>query len=158
MKDRFQMRGKLHYVLRDKYGNIKKEETLNNTVTNYMDKHVADQLSEQDEAAIGFMAVGSGTGAGPGSTNLVNFVAIIPLSGNTPTQQTGNDDNDVLYSAFFSGGVATNDSISEAGVFQVSGTNPGSTLCLYNDGLSVNKGADDTLKIDWTLTLGSSLV
>jgi len=155
VKNKIPIKGKLHYVLKDKDGNIKQEDTIYNTITNFMDAHVADQMSDQGDAQIGFMAIGSGTGQGASDTDLSNFVSILALSGAGPIQGSGGDDNDVVYSGYWAAGAGTNDSLSEAGIFQASGTTR-DTMCTYNDGLSVNKGASDTLKIDWTVTFGDS--
>lgn len=149
------MKGKIEYTLRDESGKVKDHGIIENTITNFMDAHVADQMSDQGEAQIGFMALGSGTGQTASSTDLANFIDINALSGTGPIQGTGGDDNDVIYSGYWGAGDATNDSITEAGIFQASGTSR-TTLCTYNDGLSINKGASDTLKIDWTVTFGAS--
>jgi len=153
MEEKLGIKGKIEYELRDLDGNIKDSGTVYNTITNLFDVHVADQLSDQGEAAIGFMSIGSGTGQGASSTDLANHISTLALSGTI--QGTGGDDNDVVYSGFWGAGVGTNTDITEAGIFQASGTSR-TTLMTYNDGLSVNKGADDTLKIDWTVTFGAS--
>lgn len=157
MKENLGMKGKIDYTLKDKDGNIKDSGVIANTITNFMDAHVADQMSDQGEAQIGFIALGSGVGQTEASVDLSNYISasLIALSGAGPIQGTGGDDNDVIYSGFWGAGVATNDSISEAGIFQVSGTTRDS-MCTYNSGLSINKGASDTLKIDWTVTFGAS--
>lgn len=155
MKDKQEIKGKLHIVLRDKDGNIKKEQTIDNTLTNLFDAHVADQLTDQGEAVIGFISIGSGTGQVASSTDLSNHINTLALSGSSPIQGAGGADNDAIYSGFWAAGVGTNDSITEAGIFRASGTTR-DTLMTYNDGLSINKGASDTLKIDWTLTFGAS--
>lgn len=157
MKEKFGMKGVLHYVLKDEHGNIKDEKKIPNLITNLMDAHVAQVMSSgTDSAQARFMAIGSGVGGGPGSTDLSNFVDIIALSGTgSPTAGTGANDNDVVYSAYWGAGVGTNDNIREAGVFRTSGT-VRDTLLTYNSGLSINKGASDTLKIDWTVTFGAS--
>ncbi len=156
MKDKQIIKGKLHYVLKDEYGNIKKEDTIYNTITNVMDAHIADQMSDQAEAQIGFMAIGSGTGQSASSTDLANFIDILALSGTGPIQGAGGDDNDVVYSGYWAAGEGTNDDITEAGIFQASGTSR-TTLCTYvGSGIDANKGVNDTLKIDWTVTYGAS--
>ena len=155
IKDNQKIKGKLHIVLRGENGEIKQEQFIDNTITNLFDAHVADQMSDSGDAAIGFMSIGSGIGQTASSTDLSNHVATLALSGTL--QGTGGADNDVVYSGFWAAGegTETGDGIKEAGIFQASGTSR-TTLMTYNDGLSVTKGADDTLKIDWTVTFGSS--
>ena len=155
IKDNQKIKGKLHIVLRGENGNIKQEQFIDNTITNLFDAHVADRMSESGDTAIGFMSIGSGTGQTSASTDLSNHISTLALSGTSPIQGTGGADNDAVYSGFWAAGVGTNSSIAEAGIFQASGTTR-TTLMTYNDGLSINKGASDTLKIDWTLTFGAS--
>jgi hypothetical protein len=140
----------------DELGNVKFEQEIPNTITELMDAHVADQMSDSADAAIGFMALGSGIGQTSASTDLANYItaSMIALSGTGPVQGAGAADNDVVYSAYWGAGVATG-SIREAGIFRASGTTR-DTLMTYNDGLTVNKGASDTFKIDWTVTFGAS--
>jgi len=154
MEENFGIKGKVEYELRDVDGNLKDSGTIPNTITALMDAHVADQMSDSGDSAIGFMALGSGVGQTSASTDLSNYLAasMIALSGTA--QGTAGADNDVVYSAYWAAGTVT-DTISEAGLFLTSGTSR-STLMTYNSGLSVTKGANDTLKIDWTVTFGAS--
>ena len=155
MEDKFGIKGRIDYQLFDDVGTLKDEGHIANTITNFMDAHVADQMSDATEATIGFMAIGSGTGQGASSVDLANFIDLQALSGTGPVQGAAGDDNDVVYAAFWAAGEGTNAAISEAGLFQASGTSR-TTLCTYNDSLSINKGASDTLKINWTVTFGAS--
>ena len=152
MKEKFGIKGKVHYVLRDKDGNIKDESIDTNTITNLMDAHVADQMSDQGDAQIGFIALGTGTGQGVASTDLATYEAatLIALSG-TQTQGTGGDDNDVVYSGYWGAGVGTA-TITEAGILLGSASSR-SDLMTYDESLDVAKGSSDTLKIDWTVIL-----
>jgi len=154
MKDSIGIKGKLHIVLKDEDGNIKQDKVLHNTITNGMDEHIADQMSDQTEAQISYMCIGSGTGQSAASTDLSNFISIMALSGTSPVQGTGGDDNDVIYSAYWAAAAGTG-SIREAGIFIGSATSR-ADMMTYNDALTVNKGVNDTLKIDWTVTYGAS--
>lgn len=155
MKEKIRIKGKLHVVLKDKDENIKSDTNHINTVTNLLDAHVADQMSDSGDATIGFIALGTGTGQGAGDDDLASYQAatLIALSG-TPTQGTGGDDNDVVYSGYWGAGVGTA-TITEAGIFLGSKTSR-DDMMFYDDSLNVAKGANDTLKIDWTSTFGAS--
>ena len=148
------LKGKFHVQLFDEKGNLKQDSIHENLITDYMDRHVAVRLTSTTDTVAAFMAVGSGTGVLATGSTLKNMINICALSGNA-LQGTGGDDNDVVYSAYWAAGAGTG-SIREAGVFQCSGTSMLSGLLTYNDTISVNKGANDTLKIDWTVTCGSS--
>ena len=94
MEENFGIKGELHVVLRDKNGNIIQEQLINNTITNLMDAHVADQMSDSGDSQIGFIALGTGTGQGASDVDLAIYSAatLIALSGTV--QGTAGDDND----------------------------------------------------------------
>ncbi len=156
MKENFGIKGKLHVVLRNGSGEIKTEQFIDNTITNLMDAHVADQMSDSGDSQIGFIALGTGTGQIASSTDLATYKAatLIAISGTGAEQGTGGDDNDVVYYGFWGGGVGT-DTITEAGIFLGSKT-ARDDMMTYDDSINVVKAAADTLKIDWTLTWGAS--
>ena len=128
------------------------------TVTELFDQHVSQVLSSGTSfGQIKYLALGSGTGQAASDIDVANYItdSIIALSGTgSPTAGTGASDNDVIYSSYWAAGEGTG-SITEAAVFRISGTTR-NTMMLYTDAISVQKGASDTLKIDWTLTAGSS--
>ena len=63
-------------------------------------------------------------------------------------------DNDVIFTGDWGAGDGTG-SITEAGIFKGNSFTAGSMMA-YNDTINVQKGASDTLKIDWTVTYGAS--
>ena len=155
MKDKFGIKGKVEYELRDVDGNLKDSGTIPNTITALMDAHVADQMSDSTDSQIGYIALGTGTGETSASTDLATYSAgtFLGLSG-TATQGTAGADNDVVYSGYWAAGVGTA-SLTEEGIF-LGRASARSDMMTYNDGLTVTKGASDTLKIDWTVTFGAS--
>ena len=115
-----------------------------------MDAQVADQMSDGAGAAIGFIAVGTGTGQTSASVGLA-----VDLDRNALTstvQGAGGDDNDSIYTGDWAAGDGTG-AITEAGVFLA---NNNTTMMLYADFGVVNKGGADTLQITWTATYGAS--
>ena len=133
----------------DKDGNIKEEDEGYNQVTLAGDAHVADQLSDQGEAQMGWMSVGTTSG---GKTE-----ASVTLEAETnknalsagPTQGAGANDNDVTYQGQFTGIAAT---LVEWAISNNVGADTGTYLC-YAEGSHVMT-APDTLQIDWTLSAG----
>ena len=154
MEENLGIKGQIHYVLKDKDGDVKEENTSYNTITEVMDAHVADQMSDSGDAAIGFIALGIGSGQTTSDTDLNSFSAGTFLALSGTLQGTAAADNDVVYSGYWGAGVGTA-TITEAGIFQASGTTR-TTMCTYNDSINFAKGASDTLKIDWTVTFGDS--
>ena len=149
-KEDFGIRGKIKVVLTDKSGKIKRVVEKTNTITELMDAHVADQLSDASGAAIGYMGVGTGSGQGSSDTGLASSSANVALD--STTQGAGAADNDVIYVATFPAGTATA-ALTEAGIFQADNN---TTLMAYDDFSAINKGASDSLVITWTITFGAS--
>lgn len=144
------LKGLCHVCLFGPDGSLKDERLIENTITNLMDAHVADQMSDQGEAAIGYMSVGTGSGQGAGDTGLDAVLDRNALT--STTQQAGADDNDVEYVGDWAAGDGTG-AITEAGILRA---DDDATLMTYADFAAVNKAAGDTLKITWTVTFGAS--
>ncbi len=148
------MKGYIKIELFDKDGNVKQIVEKENTFMAVGDAHVADQLAATPtEAAMGWMAVGSGdTPFTTSSTALTDEIDRNALSGGYPEQQSGGDDNDVVYKATWAAGDATG-ALTEAGIFNSSSAG---TMLAASTFSVINKGASDTLTITWTVTVGAS--
>lgn len=144
------LKGRAHLVLRGPDGETKEERFIENTVTELMDVQVADQMSDQGQAAIGYMAVGTGSGQTSASTGLATSLDRNALT--STTQGGGAADNDVVYVGDWAAGDGTG-AITEAGILQA---DDNVSLMTYADFGVVNKGAGDTLQITWTVTFGAS--
>jgi hypothetical protein len=163
VKDSFGIKGeKIHYILRDKNGNIKEENTIisktpgksMNTITQLHDVLVADRLAGGTDALIDYGHAGTGSGQTDGDTNLAAPFTENRTQLTSKTQQTGADDNDVKYTYTLGAGVCTGN-IEEIGLF-ITQTYTDANMHLYNDAISTTKGAGDTLTIEWTATYGAS--
>lgn len=144
------IRGRFRLELRGPDGELKEVREGENTVTELMDAHVADQMSDQGQAAIGYMAVGTGSGQGAADTGLDAVLDRNALD--STTQGAAGDDNDVIYVCTWAAGDGTG-AITEAGVMRA---DDDATLMLYADFAVVNKLAADSLVITWTATFGAS--
>ncbi len=142
--------GRMHLQLFGLDGKVKEERFYINTVTELGDAHIADALSDQGEGALGYMAVGTGTGQTSASTGLAVTLDRNALT--STTQGIGANDNDVIYVGTWAAGDGTG-AITEAGIFL--GDN-NTSLNYYDDFAVINKGAVDTLVITWTVTHGAS--
>jgi len=150
MKDKTGIKGHIKLVLRGPDGKIKQVYEHSNTITELLDAHVADQMSDSGDSGIGFMAVGTSSGQTSASTGLATANDINALT--STTQGSSGADNDVVYVGDWAAGDATA-TITEAGIFLA---NNNTTLMTYDDSMSIVKGASDTLQITWTLTFGAS--
>jgi hypothetical protein len=144
------IKGHFHAELISEDGEIKAIIDKKNTITELMDAHVADQLADGGDAAIGYMGIGTGTGQTSASTGLATALARVALD--STTQGTGGADNDVIYVATFPAGTGTG-AITEAGIML--GDN-NTTMMAYDDFDVKNKAAGDSLIITWTITFGAS--
>ncbi len=143
MKGEMELKGNVHLVLRDEKGRLKARRVIHNTVPANGLAHVADQLSAAPgQAAMGWMAVGTGT---PSATLLGVETDRNALTSRTDAGAV------VTYVGDWAAGDATA-AITEAGVFNVVTANT-ATMLMSASFAAINKGAADTLKITWTLTL-----
>lgn len=145
-QDKLGIGGKLHIELFDAEGKLKDERFVTNAVTALGDAHVAECLTDNSATYMGWMAVGAGTG---GTTTLNSETDRNALD--STTQGTAGSDNDVVYVASWAAGDATA-ALTEAGILNASS---GGVLFVYATFSAINKGANDTLAITWTVSLGA---
>jgi hypothetical protein len=147
MNDGLKLRGDVALVLRDKDGNIKDERLIENLIVDTGLNFICDRMKD-DETAMTHMALGSGsTAAAAGDTSLGSQLGSREaLDSSTVTS------NQIVYVASFEAGDATG-AVTEAGIFNASS---GGTMLCRTVFSVVNKAADDTLTVNWTITLTAS--
>jgi hypothetical protein len=142
--------GEVEIVLHGPDGRIKAHEITSNLVVTAGRNHIADQMAEQDEAAMSHMAIGTGTtAAAAGDTALESELDRNALS--SVTQGTGSDAHKVTYQGDWAAGDGTG-AITEAGIFN--SASAGTMLCRTVFAVK-NKGAGDTLTLTWILTISA---
>jgi len=144
------IKGVCHLRLLGPDGKLKEDRLIHNTITELMDAHVADQMSDQGDAAIGYMNVGTGSGQGAADVGLDSELDRNALD--STTQGAAGDDNDVIYVCTWAAGDGTG-AITEAGIMRADNN---TTMMAYADFAVVNKLAADSLVITWTVTFGAS--
>ena len=152
LTDKVARKGTLLVQLFSADGKLKEERKIENLMTNAGEAYIADQLaSSQDESAMSHMAIGTGT-TDPTSaqTALVNEIDRNALT--SKNQGAGGDDNDIIYIGDWAAEDGTG-AITEAGIFNSSAAG---TMLARSTFSVINKGASDTLKVTWTVTIGSS--
>lgn len=147
MNDGLKLRGDVALVLRDKNGNVKEERKINNLIVNTGLNFICDRM-KNDETAMSHMALGSGsTAAAAGDTTLgTQLGSREALDSDTVSSNT------ITYTSSFEAGDATG-AVTEAGIFNA--TSGGTMLCRTVFAV-VNKSADDSLSVTWTITLTAS--
>ena len=147
MNDGLKLRGDVALVLRDKDGNIKDERLIENLIVDTGLNFICDRMKD-DETAMTHMALGSGsTAAAAGDTTLGS-----QLGSREALDSSTVTNNQIVYVASFEAGDATG-AVTEAGIFNAS---TGGTMLCRTVFSVVNKAADDTLTVNWTITLTAS--
>ena len=140
--------GQLAIVLKDKDGNVKEERTEKNLVVTSGLNYIASRMKDATATAMTHMALGSGTtAAAAGQTDLVTL-----LGSREALDSTTVTANAVAYVSSFEAGDATG-AVTEAGIFNAATS--GTMLCRVKFDV-VNKAADDTMTVTWTITLAAS--
>ncbi len=147
MNDGLKLRGDVALVLRDKKGNVKEQRTIKNLIVDTGLNFICDRMKD-DETAMTHMALGSGsTAAAAGDTTLGS-----QLGSREALDSSTVTNNEIVYVASFEAGDATG-AVTEAGIFNAS---TGGTMLCRTVFSVVNKAADDTLSVTWSIQLSAS--
>ena len=139
--------GRVTIEIRGPDGALKLCETVPNLVVNTGLYHLADQISDQGNAAMSHMAIGTGTtAAAAGDTALGTELDRNALD--STTQGSGADANKVTYVCTWAAGDGTG-AITEAGVFNQASA--GVMLCRSVFAVK-NKAAGDSMTLTWVIT------
>jgi len=143
--------GQLNIVLKDKAGNIKDQREVKNLVVNAGLAYIASRMTGTAKSVMSHMALGSGTtAAAAGDTDLGTLLGSREALDSTTI--TGTNNEKVQYVSSFEAGDATG-AVTEAGIFNAATS--GDMLCRTVFDV-VNKQADDTMSVTWTITLSAS--
>jgi hypothetical protein len=141
-------KGRLNIVLKDADGNIKETREVDNLVVTSGLAYIASRMKDTTDTAMTHMALGSGTtAAAAGDTDLESI-----LGSREALDSTTVTSNAIEYVASFEAGDATG-AVTEAGIFNAS--TAGTMLCRTVFSV-VNKGANDTMSITWTITISAA--
>lgn len=144
LNELFKMTGKVHVTLTNEHGEVIEQRAANLVVTTGKN-FTASRMVGVASNVMSHMAVGAGTvAAAVGDTALGSELGRVALTGNSAAN------NVVTYTATFGTGVGTG-AVTEAGIFNASSA--GTMLCRVVFAV-VNKGANDTIAITWTVTVG----
>lgn len=144
MNDYLNLKGKVHIVLRDQYGNIKQEDYKDNLIVTAGKAFVASAITSASASPFTHVAVGSSsTAANVSQTALGTELARVAATVTNPTSTTAN------FQATYGAGVGTG-TVEEAGIFNAGSS--GTMFSRYLTGTYV-KSASDTLTVDWTITI-----
>lgn len=149
--EKLKLSGRLNIVLKDKNGAVKTQREVDNLVVNSGLAYIISRMVGTAKTVMTHMAVGSNnTAAAAGDTALGSQLGSRKSLDSTTI--TGSNNEKVEYVATFAAGEGTG-AITEAGVFNASVS--GDMLCRTVFSV-INKAADDTMVITWTITLSAS--
>lgn len=139
--------GELQILVKDAEGNVKTEMTVPNLVVNTGLNFISARMKETGRPnEMSHMEVGtSTTAAAAGDTTLAAAVSGSRVALDSTTVST----NTVQYVASFPAGTGTG-ALTEAGIFNASSS--GTMLCRTVFSV-INKAADDSMTITWTITI-----
>tara|TARA_B110000908_G_scaffold171054_1_gene232512 strand:+ start:1608 stop:2057 length:450 start_codon:yes stop_codon:yes gene_type:complete len=142
------LRGDVAIVLKDKNGNVKESREINNLVVTAGLTFICARMAAASADVMSHMALGSGTtAAAAGDTDLESI-----LGSREALDSTSASSNTITYVSSFGAGEGTG-AVTEAGVFNAASS--GTMLCRTVFAV-VNKAADDTMSVTWTITLTAS--
>ena len=148
INDNLKLRGDVALVLKDKDGNIKESREINNLVVTAGLTFICARMAAASDNVMSHMALGSGTTpAAAGQTDLVSI-----LGSREALDSTSPSANTIAYVSSFEAGEGTG-AVTEAGIFNGAS---GATMLCRTVFPVVNKQADDTMSVTWTITLTAS--
>ena len=149
LNDKLTVTGNVFVKVFDAQGNVKDSREFKNLVVTAGKTFIASSMlkTTNSPAAMTHMGLGTGTtAAAVGDTALQTAIAGSRVTFSSATSST----NVVTYVASFPAGTGTG-AVTEAGIFNA--TPAGTMLCRVVFAV-VNKGANDTIAITWTVTVG----
>ena len=145
INDSIKVKGELILVLSNPEGKVKQSIIVPNLVVTAGKNAIASRMKNND-TVMSHMDVGtSTTAAAAGQTALVSAIS----SARTALASTTVTNNAVAYVCNFAAGTGTG-AVTEAGIFNASS---GGTMLCRTVFSAINKGANDTLGITWTITV-----
>ena len=149
--ENLKLSGQLNIVLKDAAGNIKDEREVKNLVVTTGLGFIASRIVGTSKGVMSHMALGSSTQVAlAGQTDLSSILGNrLALASSTIT---GSGDIQIAFAATFGAGDGTG-AVTEAGIFNA---NTGGDMLCRTVFSVVNKSADDTISITWTVTIAAS--
>jgi hypothetical protein len=139
INDQLQLKGHLQIHLNDEL-----VQDVDNLVVTAGKNYVASRIKDASATAMSHMAVGSGTTAAvAGNTALGSELGRVSLTSTSVSNAV------VTYTATFAAGTGTG-AVTEAGILNASSS--GTMLCRTVFSV-VNKGANDSMTVTWTVTV-----
>jgi hypothetical protein len=142
--DEIKVKGHLSIVLIDQLGLVKEEHDFDNLVVTTGKGYIASRMKDTTATAMSHMAIGTGTTAAAASQT-----ALVTEANRQALTSTNVSGGQITYSSTFGNGQGTG-ALTEAAILNASS---GGTMLCRTVFSVINKGANDTLAITWTVTV-----
>jgi hypothetical protein len=153
INENLKLSGQLNIVLKDKNGKVKEERVEKNLVVNKGLAFIISRMKGTDKGVMSHMALGSSsTAEAAGQADLVSILGAREVLDSTTI--TGTNSEKIVFVSSFEAGDATG-AVKEAGIFN-SGTAAAGDMLSRTTFAVVNKAADDTMAVTWTITLSAT--
>jgi hypothetical protein len=153
INENLKLSGQLNIVLKDKNGKVKEERVEKNLVVNKGLAFIISRMEGTSKSVMSHMALGSSsTAEAAGQTDLVSILGAREVLDSTAI--TGTNSEKIVYVSSFEAGDATG-AVKEAGIFNHGTVATGDMLSRTTFAV-VNKAADDTMAVTWTITLSAT--
>ena len=150
INERLKLKGTVNLCVRGADGLVKEDRTIENLVVNAGLAYIISRMVGTAKPAISHMALGAATTAAASTqTDLIAMLGAREALDSTTI--TGTNNEKVVYVASFEAGDATG-AVTEAGLFNAA--TGGDMLCRTVFAV-VNKAADDTMTVTWTITVSA---
>ena len=148
INDKVKVSGKVRLVLKDKNGKVKESREIKNLLVSSGLEFICSRMAGTSASVMSHMALGSGTTSpAAGQTDLVSI-----LGSREALDSTTASSNTITYVSSFEAGEGTG-AVTEAGIFNAA--SGGTMLCRTTFSV-VNKEADDTMSVTWTITINAA--
>ncbi len=152
MKEGVKLSGHIHFLLKDRFGKVKAERDIRNTITT-VGKAALSGLMIVDVGGTAFDYIALGVGS-PGATTLGSESStnggskrgVGDVTGTQVTTTTTDDTAQLVTTFTFTGALA----LTEAGIFNAAGVDTGTLLASQNFSV-LNVANTDTLQITWKI-------
>jgi hypothetical protein len=153
INENLKLSGQLNIVLKDKNGKVKEERVEKNLVVNKGLAFIISRMEGTAKGVMSHMALGSSsTAEAAGQSDLVSILGSREILDSTTI--TGTNNEKIVFVSSFEAGDATG-AVKEAGIFN-SGTAAAGDMLSRTTFAVVNKAADDTMAVTWTITLSAT--
>jgi hypothetical protein len=154
LQDQLKAKGRVGIVLKDESGNVKETREVDNLVVTDGLEFIIDRMVGTSTAVMSHMQLGQGTTSPAADDDDIEDKLGTKVAMSGQTGSVTDNGTSVTYSATFAAGNGTGP-VTEAAITN-NGTNATGVMLCRVDFDVINKGANDSMTIEWTVSLTAS--